>query len=141
MDPFTIARTAISLASACQSLYLFLKKVRDGDPTIIGLRKEIRELETTVEAVRSVADSSLVTQLVARQWRGVHRTLRECEKTVQELIAIMGRPDSTLRDDLIQRLWKQMKISGFKAEDIAALQSQMASNRQTLNLSLQVIIL
>jgi predicted oxidoreductase len=140
MDPLSIARFAITLASACKNLYLFLKKVKDGDPTVIALRKEIKGLESTVEAVRGVADSSLVNTLVARQWKNVHDIMADCEECVTSLSSALGKPDNRQHEDILQRIWKQWKI-GLKEDDLTALQTQMASNRQNLTLSLQVIIL
>lgn len=140
MDPLSIARSAITIATLCKNLYLFLKKVRDGDPTVIALRKEIHGLETTVESVRGVADSPLVNALVARQWKNVYDIMNDCEDCVTSLNKLLGKPDMKLGDEILQRIWKQWKI-GLKADDLAALQTQMASNRQNLTLSLQVIIL
>jgi hypothetical protein len=78
--------------------------VKDGDPTVIALRKEIKGLENTVDAVRGVADSSLVNAVVARQWKNVHDIMADCDECVTSLTGALGNPDNRQHEDILQRI-------------------------------------
>ena len=139
-DPVSVARSAVFLVKCCTEIYLFLDKVRNGDPTVIAVRKEIRGLQTAIETVsRCIADSSLMTAVVVHYWENVQVVLCECSETLESLHRLIGGPNSD-RQGVLNRSWKQVKIQ-IKSAEVSALQTQMAYNRQTLTLSLQFIIL
>lgn len=138
MDPLSITRSAISLAAACKTLYIFLKKVQDGDPLVSSLRKEIHGLEGTFETISGVTASTLANELLRHQWNNVSSIMEDCKDCIQELVRQLGKPDQ--EDAIMQRIWKQWKIS-LKTDDLTAIQSQLASYRQNLTLSLSAIIL
>lgn len=138
MDPLSITRSAVSLAASCKQLYLFFKKVRDGDPSVTNLWKQIESLERTVDQIRSVAESGILHVESMRHRKALQRSLKDCQDTLNEVNILLGHPDSGQRSELLQRIWNQFKV-GFKTEEIQALQSRVAWNHQALAVSLHTL--
>jgi hypothetical protein len=140
MDPLSLTRSAISLASSCKQLYLFFRKVRDGDPVVNGFWKEIEGLDRTVRHVRSIAETILLDKGSFLNCEALFSVLQDCEETVRDVYVRLGSPDSGQRKEILQKVWRQFKLS-FKEDDIEALQTQLAWNRDALVVSLQSLSL
>jgi hypothetical protein len=138
MDPLSIIRSAASLVSACTELYIFFRKVRDGDPGVIDLWKQIEGLERTVEQIRDIAESGILQTESFRHRQTLQAALKDCLDTLNGVNKRLGHPDISQRRELLERIWRQFKI-GFKRDEMDALRSQIAWNHQILAVSLHAL--
>jgi len=122
MDALSIVRSAVSIAAACRSLYIFFAKVQDGDPIVIGVRKEIEGMENTVRSVRSIADSQITNGLHASEWRNVHRILNDSEDCILQLSVSLGKPDSSQEATVLKRIWRQWAVE-LKRDQLVTYQN------------------
>jgi hypothetical protein len=133
MDFISLTR---SLAVCCKQLYLFFKKVRDGDPAVVGLWKEIEHLERTVEQIKRIAETSHLDGTSFGYYTSLESVLRECQQTINAVFAQLGRPNSDQSKDVLQKIWRQCKHN-MNVDAIQALQSRVAWTHRALGIALQ----
>jgi hypothetical protein len=138
MDPISLARSAISVAVACKELFLFFKKVRDGDPLVAELWKQFESLGSTVQQVKAIADSGNLEAEDFYHRKALQDALKGCQDALHEVTVRLKRPDSRQRRDILEKAWTQFKLT-FEKEEIDAVRSQIAWSHRRLGLALQTI--
>jgi len=143
MDPISIATASVTLVKLCADIYMLISKTEPVDTTIRILATEIDSLMHVLLAMgESFNDPALValssqTGHEGQHWRNIQQSLGDCRKTLEGLERILGSINKS-EGGFLRRPRKLINLT-LNSGDIALLKQQVASCRQTMQLSLQLI--
>lgn len=145
IDPITLFEACRDLTSVLQSLYNEIRNTGGQNPTIQVLRKEVKLLLRTVEKMQALEDESLAKAMEATEfshWKDVKTVLSDCRGTILKLCQLIASPEES-RNVLIRGIKFGMDLAKAKWNypAIDLLQKELRSHRDSLNLSMQVILL
>jgi hypothetical protein len=150
MDPLTIATGAAGLIAVATRVsgYIFtwVAKTKTVDANVNGLQTEVKALTNVLCAMESsFQDETMTTATLANRtgyeaqhWRNVRTSLTDCRTTLTNLETIWGNVARNESKSFFGRQKKLLSMA-INMEEITILRTQVASYRQTMNLSLQLL--
>ena len=151
MDPLSIAVGAASLALAAAKvsgyIITYVTKKNTVDENVTALHIEIKSLTTVLKAMEAkFSDNAVVEATLANEtgheaqlWRSVGTSLKDCGTTLKTLEEIWSNVNQT-EPRIFGRSRKLLSLT-LNMERITILRSQVASYRQTMQLSINLLIL
>ncbi|KAF2663481.1 hypothetical protein BT63DRAFT_418949 [Microthyrium microscopicum] len=141
MDPITITKgsiTAIQLiASTSQTIYKFIRSVRDSRADLDAVELELSQIKRTLELLRDDikedADGSL--SLPAQVGEQVIGILECCSEAIQQIEKTLEKYDSMTK----RSLGKQIKWAEFGKPEINKARDQLETHKRALQLSVDVM--
>jgi hypothetical protein len=148
MDPLSITTAVAALVGACSKLTNLLGVINQSksvDTSIKSLGIEINSLSQVLGNIGvSFGDSAIAAATLepqtgheAQHWRNVKQSMEDCDCTLKMLEPILKSVKQS-ESRIFSALRKQIKLED-KAGEIALLKQQIASYRQAMQLSLQLI--
>lgn len=148
MEPLSITTAVVTLVGACSKLTTLLgviNKSKTVDTSIKSLGIEINSLAQVLGNIGvSFGDSAIAAATLesrtgheVQHWRNVKRSMDDCESTLKMLEPILKSVKQG-ENWIFPALRRQMKLEE-RAGEIALLKQQIASYRQAMQLSFQLI--
>jgi len=130
------------LVQTCIDLTQYLQKIENVDSTIAVFNKEISDLSVVLskigDSVRDIGSSVISLRTGQRHWEDVALAMNDCQDTLQNLERLIMPPKRIILTGFLRRAREQVLLD-WNSHDIQLLQRQVASCRQTMELSLQMI--
>lgn len=149
MDPFSITVGTVGLVTFCGQIVKTLSQIVDNaktvDSTVKTFSEEIKGLAHVLNSISTVLQEPNVslhlasTGIEGQHWRDVQKCLTDCRLTLVRLDAILVGLKSS-DNGLLSRARTQFQLS-IKSGEIALLRRQLVSFKQTMQISLQMIVL
>jgi hypothetical protein len=147
-DPLSIISGVVGVLSVCVKVGFALKEFYDGvsivDTKSRGLITEVESfggilqvLKDTLEQDR-IRDSFQATGLIGNLWSSMATSIFDSQNTIIQLQQILEKANKTVRT--LDATRKYLRLRGT-AEEISIYQQQIRSYRETLQLSLQTVVL
>src|SRR5271170_7981635 len=137
-----LVSSSVRLVQTCIDLAHYLQKIENVDSTIAVLNKEISDLSMVLskigDSVRDIGSSVITLRTGQRHWEDVAMSMNDCQETLQNLERLIMPPKRILLTGFLRRAREQVLLD-WNSHDIQLLQRQVASCRQTMELSLQMI--
>ena len=134
--------SAARLVSLCIDLAQYLQKIEDVDATVAVFRREINDLSRVLsnihDTVKNLGSSVIRIQLGQRHWDDVAMSMNDCLDTLESLDRVVRPPKKIILTGFLRRAREQVLLD-WNSHDIQLLQRQIASCRQTMELSFQMI--
>jgi hypothetical protein len=149
MDPLSITVATIGLATFCgqaiNTLSVFAGQSSNVDFTIKTFTDEVSNLDRVLKSItisskdRSIVSLAAGTGHEAQHWRDVLTRLGDCQSCMTRLVTILEKLES---DDgnIFKRTKRQLRLS-IESGEIAVLRRQIFSFTQTMQISLQMLLL
>jgi hypothetical protein len=133
-----------SLVQTCMELSLYFERIRDVDPASAIFGKEILDLKAVLSRIRErvsrVGSTILILQSGQGHWEYVAISLEDCKGTLDALDRLVRPPIRVLQfAGFLVRKKDEIDLD-WNSEDIRLLQRQVTSCRQTMGLSLQMMV-
>lgn len=146
MDPLSITASAITLVEAATNIYRFFDSVRHADKGFAALYVELRTLSGFLKSIDKAHEdfcrNPLLLVSVDRDlWEQSHIALNDCQQTLDELEALIGRISVPKRKNTMNifhrtKLATNMHIHG---REIVAFRDKIHMSSISLQTVLQVI--
>lgn len=147
-DPLSITTGVLTLLGTCISVVRIIKDFRDGaaivDVQIKGLLSDVegfaqvlRLMKDTLEEEK-VKSSLQATGHIGNHWNNLSTTISDGQNTLVQLQNTLDKANKMV--GVLDRPRKHIRLKGA-AEDIAMFQQQIRCYRDTIQLSLQTVIL
>jgi len=137
-----LVSSSVRLVQTCIDLAHYLQKIENVDSTIAVLNKEISDLSMVLskigDSVRDIGSSVITLRTGQRHWEDVAMSMNDCQESLQNLERLIMPPKRILLTGFLRRAREQVFLD-WNSHDIQLLQRQIASCRQTMELSLQMI--
>jgi len=149
MDPLSITMATIGLATFCsQAINILLKFAGESssvDLTIKSFSDEVANLDRVLKSITASSEGRSILSLAAgtgheaQHWRDVLKSLGDCRLCMARLVKILEKLES---DDgnIFKRVRRQLKLS-IESGEMAVLRRQILSFTQTMQISLQMLLL
>ena len=147
MDPLSITTAAAGLVGVCgkvlEYVWMYAKSCQDVDHNVEVLAIEVEQLKGVLSSLATTFDptSALESQTgyEGEHWRNVRRSMEDCKTTLRQLEGVLERINKEEHRKFIPRMsMKKYKLDMSQGE-IDSHRRQIASYRQTMQLSLQLI--
>ena len=149
MDPLSITVATIGLATFCgQAINILLEfagQSSNVDFTIKTFADEVFNLDRVLKSItvsskdRSIVSLAAGTGHEAQHWRDVLTSLGECRSCMKRLVTILEKLEGDDRN-VFKRTRRQLRLS-IESGEIAVLRRQILSFTQTMQISLQMLLL
>ena len=137
-----LVSSSARLVQTCIDLTQYLQKIENVDSTIAVFNKEISDLSVVLskigDSVRDIGSSVISLRTGQRHWEDVALAMNDCQDTLQNLERLIMPPKRIILTGFLRRAREQVLLD-WNSHDIQLLQRQVASCRQTMELSLQMI--
>lgn len=147
MDPLTIVGSSLSVARLCYTVGWELKKFIDGTKlvgtAINSLFQDVQSFGKILEQMKDTVDdpkvkASTLTGYVGSHWRYLRTSLDDAEETLNALNTTILRVNKSA--NLLDSTRKHIRLIGAQ-DEIAVYKQQIRSYKDTIQVSLQTIIL
>lgn len=149
MDPLSITVATIGLATFCGQavniLLQFAGQSRSVDFTIKNFADEVSNLDRVLKSITASSKDRSITSLAAgtgheaQHWRDVLTSLGDCRSCMTRLVKILEKLEGG-DGNIFKRTKKQLRLS-IESGEIAVLRRQILSFTQTMQISLQMLLL
>lgn len=149
MDPLSITAAAVSIVTFCSQTTTILAQLIDDnknvDHTIKGFSDEVTHLSNVVESIGtnfqdpSIALRTSSTGHEGQHWRDVQKCFADAKRCLERLTIILTTLKSS-KKGIPGRVVKQVRLS-IASGEIALLRRQLSSFTQTMQISLQMILM
>lgn len=137
-----VVSSAARLVTLCIDLAQYFQKIENVDSTVAVFSREISDLSRVLtsihDTVEDLGSSVISIRLGQRHWEDVAISMNDCLDTLQILERIVLPPKKVLLTGFLRRAREQVVLD-WNSHDIQLLQRQIASCRQTMELSFQMI--
>ena len=149
MDPLSITAGTIGLTTFCgQAIKILLKfagELSSVDLTIKLFSDEVANLNRVLKSITASSKDQSILSLAAgtgheaQHWRDVLKCLGDCRSCMAGLVNILEKLES---DDgnIFKRARRQLRLS-IESGEMAVLRRQILSFTQTMQISLQMLLL
>ena len=148
MDPVSIAGGVLALLGACIKTGITLKELYDGtaiaDIKIKGLLTDVESFTQVLRIMKETLEqenfrtSLESTGHIGNHWNNLATSIRDGRKTLLELQETINKVNKSV--SLLDGTRKHLRLKSA-ADEIAVYQQQICTYRDTLQLSLQTVIL
>jgi hypothetical protein len=148
MDPLTITTGVVSLLKLCGTVGFSLKELHDGaqlaGPKADALVSEVQAFTRVLELMRSTLEDEKVqtafqsTGHIGNHWRSISACLDDGQHTLRRLKAKVGKASKNVT--VLDATRKHFRLK-FAADEIAVFQQSIRTCRDTMQLSIQTVIL
>ena len=136
MDAVTIVAIAGQLVVLCSNLsHTFQQVIKGSDARIQLLFQEVASLSEVLNSIRSMKTFS--NPGMDEYWPQLVRSMKDCEDTLQGLERILEALKQS-KHGLLGRVKRQIKWEA-KSIDISLARQRIASHRQAMSLTLQLM--
>lgn len=131
------------IISMCYELTLYFQKIQNVDSTFAVFAKEINDFSTVVRHIRSTVTelgvSGFIERSGRRHWEDIVNSLCDIQELLQNL-NLLAKPERKVLflPNLLRRTKDQIHLD-WNAHDIDLLRREIASCRQMLMLSLNMV--
>jgi hypothetical protein len=149
MDPLSITAATIGLATFCgQAINILLKFAGNSSNiefTIQTFADEVCNLDRVLKSItasskdRSILSLAAGTGHEAQHWRDVLTSLGECRSCITRLVTILEKLEGD-NGNVLKRTRRQLRLS-IESGEIAVLRRQILAFTQTMQISLQMLLL
>ena len=137
-----VVSASTRLVALCVDLAQYFQKVDHVDHTVAVFSKEIGDLSRVLsrihDTVEDIGSSVISLRLGQRHWEDVAISMNDCLDTLEILERIVRPPKKIRLTGFLRRARDQILLD-WNSHDIQLLQRQIASARQTMELSFQMI--
>jgi chromosome segregation ATPase len=148
MDPLSIVGGVVGLLKACGVVSLSLKELYEGaqaaDAKAQALKDEIGELTLALELIRSTMEDRKMqlafqsTGHIGNHWRSIVVCLEDGQKSLAKLQTVVNDASKTVKH--LDKTRKHLRLQSA-ADEIATYHQRVRTCRETLQLSIQVVIM
>lgn len=148
MDPLSITTGVLSLLGVCLQTGLALKDFYDGaaiaDTKVKGLLTEVESFTQVLQMMKETLEQEKIqsslqaTGHIGNHWNNLATSIRDGQNTLLQLQETLERVNKSV--SVLDGARKHLRLKSA-ADEIAAYQQQIRSYRDTLQLSLQTVIL
>lgn len=139
----TLIGTSSQVIKICFDITTYFRKISNVDATIAVLLKEINDLSAVLsnidQSVRDFGNARVAVPNGERHWEDLVLALSDCQETLETLFGFIKRHKTVTLRGFLGRAMDQVTLD-WNSDDINLLQRQIASCRQTLEISLQMIV-
>ncbi|KAK2748582.1 hypothetical protein CKAH01_18068 [Colletotrichum kahawae] len=148
MDPFSITVGVVGLIGTSSKIITSLKDVADSAKGIDGrlrvLISHVENFKAMLESTRATLDSSEIqrvfqaTGYLASHWTNISACISDGEVLLANFASKLAKIDKSV--SFLDSARKALRLKS-SWEDVVAFQSQLSSCRETISVSLQVVVL
>ncbi len=148
MDPLTITSGVAALIGVGVKVGFTLKDVYDGTQIVDAkgraLGHEVESLVQVLEFMRAtleekkMQDAFQSTGHIGNHWKNIAACIEDGQRTLEQLQAVLEKVDKTVV--VLDSARKHFRIK-FAADEIAMYHGQIRSYKDTMQLSIQTVIL
>jgi len=147
-DPLSITTGVLALLGACISVVGTIKDIQDGaaivEVKVKGLLSDVESFEQVLQMMKDTLEDAKVksslqaTGHIGNHWNNLSTTIKDGKNTLINLQNILDKANKTVSFLDSPRKHLRLKVA---TEQIAMFQQQIRSYRDTIQLSLQTVIL
>src|SRR5438477_59357 len=147
-EPLSITTGVLSLLTACVKIGVELKQFYDGaalaDTAVKGLITDVEGFAHVLQLMKATLEQPYVqtslqsTGHIGNHWRNISRSIQDGTKTLASLQATLEKVNKSAT--VLDGARKHLRLK-WASEEIAIFQHEIRSYRDTLQLSLQTVIL
>jgi len=146
-DPLSIAASVVTLLTVCVKVSRELKHICNDAVVDTKVESLLHDVESFAEVIQLMAEtlkeanvqSSLsATGHIGNHWKNLSRSIRDAQETLGKLQEIVERVNKNVT--LLDGPRKRLRLKAA-AEEVEVFREHLRSYRDTLQLSLQTIIL
>lgn len=148
MDPLSITAGTLSLLGVCAKVGWGLKTFRDGaalaDTRVTSLLTDVESFTNVLQLMKDTFEQKTVqsslqeTGHIGSHWRNLAASIRDGSKTLEQLEQLLEKVNKSVR--VLDGPRKHLRLLEA-TDEIVMYQEQIRSYRDTLQLSLQTVIL
>ncbi|OCK78036.1 hypothetical protein K432DRAFT_279567, partial [Lepidopterella palustris CBS 459.81] len=148
VEPLSIATGVLGLLSACVKIGGELKNFHDGvaiaDTAVKALLGDVESFAQVLRLMKDtlgqpgIQSSLQATGHIGNHWNDISKSIKDGQKTLAQLQETLEKVDR--RVNVLDQTRKHLRLKG-SSEEIALYRQQIKSYRDTMQLSLQTVIL
>jgi hypothetical protein len=148
VEPLSITTGVVSLLSVCVKVGIDLKELYDGaaiaDAVVKALLLEVDGFTKTLQIMKETLQQPAVqtsvhsTGHMGNHWSDISRSIQDGQNTLGDLLKTLQKVDKTV--SVLDSTRKHFRMKGATPE-ISMYQQQIKSYRDTMQLSLQTMIM